>query len=187
VLVEGLGGDQAEDSVRFERALMSALEEGDLADAVIAKSQAERDQLWALRDDVGQVARNAPIFTFDISLGVIEMESYIAEIRQALAARWPGSSLVVFGHLGDGNLHVIVGVGDGGAEARLAVEAIVYGSLRERAGSISAEHGIGLEKRPYLGWSRSVEEIALMRRLKRMLDPRDILNRGKVLAPLAAS
>jgi FAD/FMN-containing dehydrogenase len=187
VLVEALGGDQADDSSRFERALTSALESGDLVDAVIAKSQAERDQMWALRDDVVQLARNFPIFVFDVSLCIADMEEYIAEIRHALAARSPGSTLVVFGHLGDGNLHVIAGVGDASADARRAVEAIVYGSLRERSGSISAEHGIGLEKRPYLGWSRSTEEIALMRGLKQMVDPRNILNPGKVLAPTATT
>ena len=187
VLVEALGGEQTEDSTRLERALTSALEGGDVVDAVIAKSQAERDQMWALRDDVGQLARNSPVFLFDVSLWIVDMEDYVGQIRQALAARWPRSTLVMFGHLGDGNLHVIVGVGDAGAEARGAVEAIVYGALRERGGSISAEHGIGLEKRPYLGWSRGAEEIALMRSLKQMLDPRNILNPGKVLAPLAAA
>jgi FAD/FMN-containing dehydrogenase len=113
------------------------------------------------------------------------MEGYVAEVRQALASRWPGSTLVVFGHLGDGNLHVIAGVGDAGTEAQRAVEAIVYGPLRKRGGSISAEHGIGLQKRPYLDWSRNAEEVALMRLLKQTLDPRNILNPGKVLAPLA--
>jgi FAD/FMN-containing dehydrogenase len=181
VLVEALGGDQVSDSARFERALTSALEGGHLVDAVIAKSQAERDQMWALRDDVIQLARNFPIFVFDVSLRISEMEGYIAGIRHALTARWPGSTLVVFGHLGDGNLHIIVGVGDAGAEARKAVEAIVYGALRARGGSVSAEHGIGLEKRPYLGWSRGGDEIALMRSLKQMLDPRNILNPGKIL------
>jgi len=183
VLVEALGGDQADDSARFERALTAALEDGELVDAVIAKSQAERDQMWALRDDVVQLVRNFPIFIFDVSLCIADMEEYVADIRHALAERWPRSTLVVFGHLGDGNLHVIAGVGDASAEARHTVESIVYGALRERGGSISAEHGIGLEKRPYLGWSRGVEEIALMRRLKQMLDPANILNPGKVLAP----
>jgi len=183
VLVEALGGDQADDEARFERALTAALEDGEIADAVIAKSQAERHQMWALRDDVIQLARNFPIFVYDVSLALLDMEDYIAELRRALEARWPKASLVVFGHLGDGNLHVIVGVGDASHEARQAVEAIVYGGLRERRGSISAEHGIGLEKRPYLGWSRNAEEIALMRNLKELLDPANILNPGKVLAP----
>jgi FAD/FMN-containing dehydrogenase len=183
VLVESLGGDEGDDAVRFERALAAALEEGDAVDAVIAKSQAERDRIWALRDDVAQLARNLPIFVFDVSLAISEMEGYVGAVRDALKARWPGSTLVVFGHLGDGNLHVIVGVGDAGAAARHAVEAVVYGALRPRAGSISAEHGIGLEKRPYLDWSRSAEEVTLMRLLKQTLDPRNILNPGKVLAP----
>jgi FAD/FMN-containing dehydrogenase len=182
VLVESLGAEQAEDSARFERALAAALETGDLADAVIAKSQIERNQMWGLRDDVMQLARNFPIFGFDVSLRIADMEAYVAEIRQDLKARWPKSTLVVFGHLGDGNLHVIAGVGDAGDEARHAVEAIVYGALRPRGGSVSAEHGIGLEKRPYLAWSRGPEEIALMHRLKQALDPGNILNPGKVLA-----
>jgi FAD/FMN-containing dehydrogenase len=95
----------------------------------------------------------------------------------------PGHSLIVFGHLGDGNLHVIVGSHDGTPETRRLVEGIVYDPLRDIGGSVSAEHGIGLEKRPYLGWSRSPAEIALMATLKRTLDPKNILNPGKVLEP----
>src|SRR5690606_6252729 len=79
VLVESMGGDQEADSVRFEAAMMEALEAGEISDAVIAKSQAERDQMWALRDDVGQVVHTYPMFTFDVSLGICDMESYIAE------------------------------------------------------------------------------------------------------------
>jgi FAD/FMN-containing dehydrogenase len=183
VLVESLGAHQEEDSQRFERALEAALEMGHLADAVIAKSQLERNQMWGLRDDVIQLARNFPIFGFDVSLKIADMEAYVAEVRQGLAARWPKSTLIVFGHLGDGNLHVIAGVGDNSDDARHGVEAIVYGALRPRGGSVSAEHGIGLEKRPYLDWSRAPEEVALMRRLKQALDPDNILNPGKVLAP----
>lgn len=184
VLVESMGGDQEADSARFEAALMTALEAGEVSDAIIAKNQAERDQMWSLRDDVAQVARNWPIFTFDVSLKIADMESYIAEVREGLKAKWPAHTLMVFGHLGDGNLHVIPGaISDHSAESRKAVEAVVYGALRKRGGSVSAEHGIGLEKRPYLGWSRSPEEVALMRVLKQALDPKNILNPGKVLEP----
>ena len=187
VLVESMGGDQEEDSARFEKALMAALEAGEVSDAVIAKNQDERNQMWSLRDDVGQVARNWPIFTFDVSLKIADMDSYIAEVREGLKAKWPGHSLMVFGHLGDGNLHVIPGtISEHTPESRKAVEAVVYGALRKRGGSVSAEHGIGLEKRPYLGWSRSPEEVALMRTLKSALDPKGILNPGKVLEPVAS-
>lgn len=182
VLVEALGGDQEADAARFEAVLAGELEKGDIADATIAKSKGECDRLWALRDDVLQVARNAPIFTFDVSLRLRDMESFVAEVRDRLVARWPAATLMVFGHLGDGNLHVIPGVGDGSRDARHAVEEIVYGALRSRGGSVSAEHGIGLEKRDYLAFTRSPAEIALMRTLKEALDPKNILNRGKIFA-----
>jgi FAD/FMN-containing dehydrogenase len=181
VLVEALGGDPDGDAARFEHVLAAELEKGDIADATIAKSKAECERLWALRDDVLQVWRNAPVFTFDVSLKISAMEAYVAELRTRLKARWPGYTMMVFGHLGDGNLHVIPGVGDGSREARKGVEEIVYGALGS-CGSVSAEHGIGIEKRDYLALSRSPAEIALMRSLKQALDPKGILNPGKILA-----
>ncbi len=89
---------------------------------------------------------------------------------------------MIFGHLGDGNLHIIVGVGDDSADTREAVEETVYKGLTPRGGSISAEHGIGLQKKNYLSWSRSPEEIALMQTIKKAIDPKDILNPGKIFA-----
>lgn len=186
VLVEAMGGDASADGERFEQVLAGALEADDIVDAVIAKSDAERAALWALRDDVGQTARNGPIMAFDVSLRVSAMESYVAEVRAALPLRGSdGSGLMVFGHLGDGNLHVIAPAGDRAPTTRRAVEEGVYGPLRARGGSISAEHGIGLLKREYLAWSRSPAELAVMRTLKTAFDPRDILNPGKVLETLA--
>jgi len=179
VLIEQLGGDEAADMVQFERVLGDVIEQGIICDAVIAKSDAERHAIWALRDDVVQCLRNGPVFTFDVSLPIMEMENYLDAVRGTLRARWTSDfSLMIFGHLGDCNLHLIIGVGD--ATARHDVEAIVYGSLTGRAGSVSAEHGIGLEKRAWLPLTRSAEEIALMRRLKRALDPNNILNPGKI-------
>jgi FAD/FMN-containing dehydrogenase len=183
VLVESLGGHQEEDSARFESALMATLEEGIITDAVVAKNQSERDAMWALRDDVAQVAQNWPIFTYDVSLGISHMETYVETVKERLEVEWENPTAMIFGHLGDGNLHVIVGVGDGEPDARRRVEEIVYGPLRDIGGSVSAEHGIGLEKRPYLGWSRTPEEVALMHTLKATLDPKNILNPGKVLEP----
>jgi FAD/FMN-containing dehydrogenase len=180
VLVEAMGADPGADDARFERALGKALEEGLIADASISKSGAERERMWALRDDVGQVARNGPINVFDVSLGIGQMQPFLDELKAALEVRWPQARLVVFGHLGDGNLHLIVGVGD--ASARHEVDRVVYDRLRSRGGSVSAEHGIGLSKREFLEYSRNAEEVALMRRLKLALDPKNILNPGKILA-----
>ena len=181
VLIESLGSDQASDEARFEQVLVAAFEDVIIADAAIAKSQAERDSLWAMRDDVGQVGRNAPIQTFDVSLAIGDIEAYVDEVNARLGERWPAYTNMVFGHLGDGNVHVIVGVGDRSPEARHAVEEIVYGCLRSRGGSISAEHGIGTEKQPWLSVSRDATEIALMATLKQALDPLGLLNPGKVI------
>ena len=110
------------------------------------------------------------------------MQGYVNEVRDALEAQWPGkATLTVFGHMGDGNLHLIAGVPDRAKETKARLNEIIYGPLRALGGSVSAEHGIGIEKRDYLSWSRSEEEIALMRLLKSTLDPNNILNPGKVL------
>ncbi len=180
VLVESLGTRPEADALQFEEALGDCMEAGLIGNAVLGRSKAERDEIWALRDDVEQLGHLAPIFTFDVSLRITDMERYVADIKAALTDRWPDSRCVVFGHLGDGNLHVVVSVGDGSPAARSAVEEIVYGRLEPIGGSVSAEHGIGFEKRPHLGRSRSAEEIDLMKTLKRTLDPKGILNPGRV-------
>jgi FAD/FMN-containing dehydrogenase len=180
VLVEMLGAHPDADAERFEAVLAQTLEDGVVSDAVIAKSQAERDAIWGLRDDVSQPFRNGPAFTYDISLPISEMPDYVAKVRADLTARWPKAELTVFGHLGDGNLHLVAGVG--AREAKPDIEAIVYAPLRAFSGSVSAEHGIGLQKRAYLGVSRSPVEVAVMRTLKDALDPRHVLNPGKIFA-----
>ncbi len=180
VLVESLGADQESDTARFEAAMAAALGSGLVADAVIAKSGAERAALWGLRDDVEQLFRYGRPFIYDVSLAIPHMEAYVARVREALGERHPGHHFLAFGHIGDGNLHFAVEVGDSGETAQRSVEECIYRPLRDIGGSVSAEHGIGLEKKPYLSWCRSAEEIALMRTLKRALDPRGILNPGKV-------
>ena len=180
VLVDMLGAGQPGDDDRFESTLVKSLSTGVVEDCVIAKTGKEREALWAIRDDVEQVLRYRPVFTFDVSLAIREMEDYVADVKRRLSERWASHHCFVFGHLGDGNLHLVISVGAGDSETRKRVEEIIYGELRERGGSVSAEHGIGLEKRAYLSWCRSEEEIALMRTLKQALDPKGILNPGKI-------
>ncbi|MFZ5668654.1 MAG: FAD-binding oxidoreductase [Pseudomonadota bacterium] len=184
VLIESLGGDVEADAARFEAALAEALEDGLIADAAIARSGAERAALWALRDDVAQTGREGPIIAFDVSLPIAAMEAYVAGVRARLAARWPDlGPPMVFGHLGDGNLHVIARIPSGaGLDERHAMEDIVYAPLGPIGGSFSAEHGVGLAKRDWLPLCRSPQEIALMATLKKALDPAGILNPGKILA-----
>ena len=182
ILVEALGGDLQSDDERFLSVLAEAMEEGTIADAVVAQSQAERNAMWAIRDDVGQVAQNWPIFAFDISVPLNQMESYVSELTAELDQRWVDNTCMVFGHLGDGNLHIIVGMGEKSAEAKKAVEQVVYGGLPARGGSVSAEHGIGIQKKDYLSWSRSTDEVELMQVMKTALDPKGILYPGKIFS-----
>jgi FAD/FMN-containing dehydrogenase len=181
VLVEAQGADIERDAAQFESVLGDALSQGLIADAVVAASERERTAIWSLRDDVQQTGRYGAAYLFDVSLPLAEMERYVAAVHEALRARWPAVHLWTFGHLGDGNLHFAVRPPDFGPAARAGVEEAIYRPLAAIGGSISAEHGIGEEKRGYLDISRSAAEIALMRTLKRALDPKGILNPGKVI------
>jgi FAD/FMN-containing dehydrogenase len=173
-----------EDAESFlEDAISGPLENGVVCDAVVAMSEAQAAALWALRED--SAARSAalrPAIHFDIGLPQQDMPAYVDSIKQQLQERWHAAKLLVFGHVGDCNIHLTVGVGSDDSDSRLAVEEIVYGPLRALGGTISAEHGVGLEKRGFLGVSRNPVELELMRRLKATLDPNRILNPGKVVA-----
>jgi len=183
VLLESTGGHEESDKTRFEGALEEAFESELIVDAVIAQSKQQREDIWAIRDDIeGLTQLLMPPIVFDISLGIPQMDGYVDEVRQQLTDRWPESRMVVFGHLGDGNIHLALTVGSLDPDEVHAVEAIVYEALGRRQGVISAEHGIGLDKREYLKHSRSADEISLMKTLKQALDPKNILNPGKIFA-----
>jgi FAD/FMN-containing dehydrogenase len=180
VLVEALGGDVVSDSQRFEAMLAEIFETGFIADAVIATSAAQTRSFWEIRDGVEYLLSLGPIIMFDVSLPVSDMEGYVAEVRHRLSETWPDHHCIVWGHLGDSNLHLWITTGDASASDRKRVEEIVYSPLSSIGGSVSAEHGIGLEKRDYLSLTRSETEIALMRQLKKTLDPLGILNPGRI-------
>jgi FAD/FMN-containing dehydrogenase len=177
VLVEALGAGEG----MFGGALEAVLAEGLVADAAIAHSQADVAAIWGLRDDVLQTGRHGPPMAFDVSLRVAAMPGYVAQVRAGLARRFAPAHLWVFGHLGDGNLHLVISSNGLPTDAREAIEQIIYAPLQAAGGAISAEHGIGLEKKRWLHLSRSAEEIALMRTLKSALDPKGILNPGRVV------
>lgn len=182
VLIESLGADRVLDDQRFNAALESAVSAGLIADAAVSQSDADCQAFWALRDNVQMVMHGGLPVVFDVSLPIGEMEQFIATLQAALPAAVAAHKLWVFGHLGDGNLHVIVQVKPQDYMAsRPKIEALVYGGLRAFQGSVSAEHGIGLEKKPWLSVSRNAGELALMRAIKSTLDAKGILNPGKIL------
>ncbi|SNT31468.1 FAD/FMN-containing dehydrogenase [Noviherbaspirillum humi] len=180
VLIEASGSDAARDQALFQAALEGVLEQGIVEDAVIAQSQAEARRLWAIRDGSGEFRSVFwPHVGFDVSLPAGDIGRFVAACTDAVRRRWPEAKTVFFGHVGDSNIHIGVKAGEGDQPTD-DIDAIVYGLVRDWAGSVSAEHGIGLLKRHYLRYSRSEEEIALMKRIKRTLDPRNILNPAKI-------
>ncbi len=183
VLVESQGADRELDTQRFNSAMESAFESGLIVDAAIAQSDADSHGFWALRDDVERVMHGGLPVVFDISMPIAEMDAYARGLKDRLVeAIGADHRLFIFGHLGDGNLHVVVQVPPAVYMSdRGKIEAVVYGGLASFRGAVSAEHGIGLEKKPWLAISRSEPELAVMRALKTALDPRNLLNPGKIL------
>jgi len=183
VLIEAMGGDPAADPARFEKALEAATERGQAIDVIIAQSGRERADLWAVREDLSDAMRPLwPLFAFDVSVALGDMAAAAARATANVRAEFPNATLLTYGHAGDGNLHFVIGVGDGSKQAEHRVDMAVYRAIQQAGGSISAEHGIGLEKIEFLGLTRSASEIALMRLLKNALDPKNTLNPGKILA-----
>jgi FAD/FMN-containing dehydrogenase len=182
VLIEARGGKQAEDAEQFQAALEEALEAGLIVDAAFASGANQREAMWAIRDDIDGLAEILdPVMAFDVSLPIIHTADYVAAVKKRLNERWPetfrGTS---FGHLGDNNLHFLLTVGSSDHDEQRKVMDIIYDELKPYRGSISAEHGIGLEKRAYLNVTRNETEVALMRSLKQALDPQGLLNPGRI-------
>lgn len=180
-LIEIMGDESDRDAKQFDRVLEYAFDQGLCTDAVIANSSEQRRALWRIREDSEQIeGQHQPTFSFDVSLPIGEMDEYVLDVKSGLEAAFGAIKLWVFGHVGDGNLHLSVwGRHISEADAHRVAE-IVYRPLAQIGGSISAEHGIGLEKKAFLNLSRTAEEIDLMRRLKRALDPKGLLNPGKI-------
>jgi len=181
VLTEAMGGDRERDQESFEAALSDAVDLGLITDAVISKSTTEITEMWRVRDGMAEaMGKQQPAASFDVSLSIGDMEYFATEVQVRLAAQWNDARSYVGGHLGDGNLHAVAKAGERDPQPHSEIEAVVYGLVGELNGSISAEHGIGMMKRGHLKQSRNAAEIALMRDLKRSLDPKNLLNPGRI-------
>jgi len=166
----------------LERTLQGAFEAGEVVDAVIASSHAQARQLWKVREATGEFPNRLQPLNFDVSLPIGRIGEFVERCRERLQARWPGNRSLYFGHIGDSNLHLTLDCRALPQPAPvLEVEELVYAAVGEMAGSVSAEHGIGLLKREFLHHSVSPEALQVMRQLKQALDPRGILNPGKLL------
>jgi len=180
VLVEAQGSNPDKDSETFNQTIESSFEADLICDGALASSEQQRIAIWDIRDDVETCIKAiGPIAGFDISLKLDLTENYLTQLNELLTNTLGPRFVVVFGHLGDGNLHINVPVKS--LEEKDAVAIIVYELLKTYQGSISAEHGVGLVKRDFLHCSRNPAEIALMQQLKSCLDPNYLLNPGKII------
>ena len=173
---------------RFETIVGEAFEAGLVVDAVIAENISQSKALWHLRESIPLAEKDAgKSIKHDVSVPVSKMSAFIESANAALQARFPGIEHVIFGHLGDGNLHYNVARGTAFSEDELlaqqdVVYEIVHDNVHKLGGSISAEHGVGQLKRDVLPRYKDPVEMALMRRVKEALDPDGLMNPGKVLS-----
>ncbi|MGB1448513.1 MAG: FAD-binding oxidoreductase [Flavobacteriaceae bacterium] len=183
VFIECLGSNTVNDFNRLEELIGQALEDEIIEDGVLAQSERELQRIWKIREDVSVLADLAQYDQhFDISLPIPvigkEIDRAIKELEQLDFVK----KIFPFGHVADGNIHFIIGKKDNSPEIIEAINAIIYAKLSHYKGSVSAEHGIGLDKKTYLNTSRTESEIALMRLLKNTLDPLGILNPGRIIS-----
>ncbi|MEX0839417.1 MAG: FAD-binding oxidoreductase [Parvibaculum sp.] len=171
----------------LEAVLAEGLEQALLSDAVLARSEAQRADFWRLRETLSEVQRlEGGSIKHDVSVPVSAMGAFIARATAEVTRAMPGVRVVAFGHIGDGNVHFNLSQPAGADKAAFLarwgeMNALVHGIVREMGGSISAEHGVGQLKRDEIAATKARVEIETMRALKRALDPKGILNPGKVV------
>ncbi len=187
---EGVGGGEAEGgglSTALEPWVAQVFESGLAVDGTLAQHSGEARALWELREGISEsLSATGLPHKNDVALPIARLDAFCAELDDVFARRYPGWEICLFGHVGDGNLHINVMKPEAMDRAEFfaktkEADPVLFELVQRHHGSISAEHGIGILKKPFLGFSRSEGEIAVMRSVKRALDPNGILNPGKVV------
>ena len=184
-------GDSAEAALdALAEVLCQAQEAGEISDATMAQTPAQARALWSLRESVSEALHPRRPHKADVTLPQRAMGDFLARARALVERHVSQGELRIFGHLGDGNLHVNLlppRDADLPASALAVFDEALYGLVSDLGGSLSAEHGVGLLKRPYLSLRRTPEELALMRAVKAAFDPAGVFNPGKLLPDAGAS
>ena len=176
----------AQDEAAALAAFSDALQAGEAVDGVMSQSEAQARGLWTLREGITEsIAAQTP-YKNDLAVRVSEAPAFLAAIDSLVAEHYPDWEVCWFGHLGDGNLHLNIlkppALDVGAFHERCdAISPALFAAVQAHGGSISAEHGVGLAKRDFLGFSRSEAEIAILRGVKAALDPNGVMNPGKLL------
>ena len=182
VFIEYMGGDFENDYNLFESIILECIDKGVIDDAVIGKDDKEQVNIWGIREDVSVLADERKFDQhFDISIPVPLIGEIIDKISKELKDCEGVKTIFPFGHVADGNIHFIIGKDSDDDDLKSKINDIIYNNTQQVNGSISAEHGIGIDKKKYLIKSRSEDEIELMRLLKKSIDPKNILNPGRVI------
>ncbi|MDG1081207.1 MAG: FAD-binding oxidoreductase [Porticoccaceae bacterium] len=180
LLLEYKDNNQTLGAERFESALFEQLESGLIDDALIAQSHQDADKFWQIRDGIGELFQVlGPVSNQDVSLPLEQIGPFADDLDQRLKAKYNNIGVLLFGHIGDNNLHVCAYTGRDEDKARINEDIMLM--IGEYAGAITAEHGIGVLKRDFLALSRTPSEIALMKTLKMAMDPKGILNPKRVI------
>ena len=171
---------------KLEALLGEGFESGMVEDAVLATSEAQRGEMWKLRESTLEAVTNAgPRIGFDISLPLDQVHEFVARTRSTVEAIIPGFKMCAMGHLGDGNLHYSLFPPEGSEtkfiEQTRSIKTAVLDNVSEYRGSFSAEHGIGTQKLSEMARYKDPVALAVMRQVKAALDPNNIMNPGKVI------
>jgi FAD/FMN-containing dehydrogenase len=168
----------------FESVATKALQDGGIADAVIAENLAQAKQFWHLREHISDAIRKeAAAIHFDIALPLAQIADFLTQTNGMIRATAPHIIIAPFGHIGDGNLHYNMCFAqkpDDFDALRQRLKDIVYGEVARRGGSLSAEHGIGVGRKAELQRYKPAVEIELMKKIKRAIDPDGLMNPGKI-------
>jgi FAD/FMN-containing dehydrogenase len=170
---------------RATGAFEHCVEQGWVADGVLSQSETQAKMLWQLREGISESIASYTPYKNDLSVRISEMPDFLDEVDALVQAQYPDFEVCWYGHIGDGNLHLNILKPATLTQQQFydrchRISPRIFEQVAARGGSISAEHGVGLLKRDFLGYSRSAEEIAVMRGIKAVLDPNGIMNPGKL-------
>lgn len=164
----------------------SCLEQGMILDGVISQSEAQAQTFWRYREDISESLSKYSPYKNDIAVAISKVPAFMTELDQVLTKAYPTWEVVWFGHIGDGNLHINILRPEGMTKEVFVkecrkVDELVFAAVKSQNGSISAEHGVGLSKKSFLNYTRSNAEIEIMKGIKKVFDPDNIINPGKVI------
>jgi glycolate oxidase subunit GlcD len=184
LLIEVENTDESVEGKALETFEM-CVEKGWVIDGAIAQSDAQARDFWRLREDISEATSHFTPYKNDVSVTISKVPQFLTETDAILKKNYPDFEVVWFGHIGDGNMHINVlkpkeMTKEKFLEKCLGVNDLLFGVIEKLGGSISAEHGVGLVKKPYLEFTRAPEEIALMKGVKKAFDPDGIMNPGKI-------